>query len=77
MPSTVVHFPITAALDPLSLTMFRPRFSIRDLLWLTLVVGMAVGWWVDHDRLWAKYAEQFHRARKAENELLMKSGILR
>jgi len=24
------------------------RFTIRDLLWLTLVVGLAVGWWVDH-----------------------------
>jgi hypothetical protein len=24
------------------------RFSIRDLLWLTLVVGMAVGWLLDH-----------------------------
>jgi hypothetical protein len=23
------------------------HFSIRDLLWLTLVVGMAVGWWID------------------------------
>jgi hypothetical protein len=23
------------------------RFSIRDLLWLTLVVGMAVGWRID------------------------------
>jgi len=25
----------------------RLRFMIRDLLWLTLVVAMAVGWWVD------------------------------
>lgn len=23
------------------------RFSIRDMLWLTVVVGMAVGWWLD------------------------------
>ena len=23
------------------------RFTIRDLLWLTLVVAMGVGWWVD------------------------------
>jgi len=28
----------------------RLRFTIRDLLWLTLVVAMAVGWWVDHQR---------------------------
>ena len=26
----------------------RLRFTIRDLLWLTLVVAMAVGWWLDH-----------------------------
>jgi hypothetical protein len=23
------------------------RFTIRDLLWLTLVVALAVGWWTD------------------------------
>jgi hypothetical protein len=23
------------------------RFSIRDVLWLTVVVGLAVGWWMD------------------------------
>jgi len=27
------------------------RFTIRDLLWLTLVVALAVGWCVDHRRL--------------------------
>ena len=26
----------------------RLRFTIRDLLWLTLVVALAVGWWIDH-----------------------------
>ena len=25
----------------------RLPFTIRDLLWLTLVVALAVGWWVD------------------------------
>ena len=24
------------------------RFTIRDLLWLTLVVAIGVGWWIDH-----------------------------
>jgi len=28
--------------------MMKLRFSIRDLLWLTLVVALAVGWWLDH-----------------------------
>ena len=29
----------------------RLRFSIRDLFWLTLVVALAVGWWLDHRKL--------------------------
>jgi hypothetical protein len=29
----------------------RLRFTIRDLLWLTALVALAVGWWVDHRRL--------------------------
>ena len=28
------------------------RFTIRDLLWLMVVVGMAVGWWLDKQH-WA------------------------
>jgi hypothetical protein len=27
------------------------RFSIRDVLWLTVVVALAVGWWVDNKRI--------------------------
>lgn len=27
------------------------RFSIRDLFWLTLVAALAVGWWIDHEKL--------------------------
>jgi hypothetical protein len=23
------------------------RFTIRDLLWLTVVVGLSTGWWID------------------------------
>jgi hypothetical protein len=26
------------------------RFTIRDLLWLTVVVALGVGWWVDRNR---------------------------
>jgi hypothetical protein len=26
------------------------RFTIRDLLWLTALVAMAIGWWLDHAR---------------------------
>ena len=27
------------------------RFTIRDLLWLMVVVGMGFGWWLDHRRV--------------------------
>jgi len=27
------------------------RFTIRDMLWLTVVVALGVGWWVDHRRI--------------------------
>jgi hypothetical protein len=26
------------------------RFTIRDLLWLMVVVGLGCGWWIDHSR---------------------------
>jgi hypothetical protein len=29
----------------------RPRFTIRDLLWLTALVALAVGWWLDHTQM--------------------------
>jgi hypothetical protein len=28
----------------------RLRFTIRDLLWLTALIAMAVGWWLDRKR---------------------------
>jgi len=27
------------------------RFTIRDLLWLTVVVALGLGLWIDHSRL--------------------------
>jgi len=27
------------------------RFTIRDVLWLTVVVGLGVSWWVDNKRI--------------------------
>ena len=29
-------------------------FSIRDLFWITVVVALALGWWVDRSRLAAE-----------------------
>jgi hypothetical protein len=33
----------------------RLRFSIRDLFWLTLVMALAVGWWVNRRQIISKY----------------------
>ena len=30
------------------------RFIIRDVFWLTVVVALAVAWWVEHRRAWAE-----------------------
>ena len=63
---------------------FSMRFSIRDVLWLTVVVGLAVGWWLDHDfyrreRIWIEgetearqqYMERLQSlpVKRAETEL--------
>ena len=29
----------------------RFRFTIRDLLWLTAVIALVLGWWLDHSDL--------------------------
>ena len=26
------------------------RFTIRDVLWLTVVAGLGVGWWIDRNK---------------------------
>jgi hypothetical protein len=33
------------------------RFSIRDILWLTVIAALAAGWWADRTRA-VKQAEQ-------------------
>lgn len=34
-----------------------PKINLRDLFWLTLVVALAAGWWVDHSRAAAQYEQ--------------------
>jgi hypothetical protein len=43
-------------------------FTIRDLLWLTLVVALGVGWWLDRSHVAAERTEWMHRAGEAEDE---------
>ena len=32
------------------------RFTIRDVLWLTVVVAMGVAWWMDRSRIQSELA---------------------
>jgi hypothetical protein len=42
------------------------RFTIRDLLWLMVVVGLSCGWWRDHRTLqqvqgwWMDHVQKYH-----------------
>ena len=38
------------------------KFSIRDLLWLTVVAAVALAWWVDRGHLQQRYAKEVERA---------------
>jgi hypothetical protein len=45
------------------------RFSIRDLLWLTVVVALGVGWWLDDRRQSVSKREfEFFRTRFFEQQ---------
>ena len=35
----------------------RLRFTIRDLLWLTVVAAVLAAWWLDHQRWTKPYAD--------------------
>ena len=50
----------------------RLRFTIRDLLWLTVVVALAVGWWVNYRRITSELLAQYQRADDLEriNQIL-------
>lgn len=37
----------------------RLRFTIRDLLWFVLVIGLALGWWIYHKRVYQRYYVTF------------------
>jgi hypothetical protein len=34
-----------------------PRFTIRDVLWLTVVVALGVGWWLDRSAVAWRYEQ--------------------
>ena len=42
------------------------RFSTRDLFWLALVVGLIIGWAIDHWRLLREWSADYVKLREAQ-----------
>lgn len=42
------------------------RFTIRDLLWLTVVMALGVGWWIDRTETASTSVSHHKRALHAE-----------
>jgi hypothetical protein len=57
------------------------RFTIRDVLWLMVVVGLACGWWVEHRAMqairawWPEHVAREHSSNpNGYKRLLMREG---
>jgi hypothetical protein len=62
------------------------RFTIRELVLLTLVVAMGVGWWIEHRAMQSRHAAnpdelenrwRFHRKRWRSGTGTIQSGNIR
>lgn len=47
----------------------RFRFTIRELLWLAVVVALAVGWWLEGHNAAAQRTRDRHWISQLESEL--------
>jgi len=45
------------------------RFTIRDLLWLTLVVALGLGWWLEHSHLSLENKTNFNRMVRSQSDV--------
>ena len=45
------------------------RFTIRDVLWLTVVVALGVAWWIHHTRTQAWWAARVETVQRELTEL--------
>ena len=48
-----------------------PQFTLRDLLWLLLVVGFALGWWLERQRdraAWEVYKSTLEHGAQQSQE---------
>ena len=50
------------------------RFTIRDVLWLTVVVGLALGWWNEWSQSRAVSSEANFLRQAIENSGFVPSG---
>jgi hypothetical protein len=46
------------------------RFTIRDLLWLMVVVAVACMWWVDHNRITPTERQVLSKSKAAGYEFV-------
>ncbi len=49
----------------------RLRFTIRDLLWLAVVVALAVGWWLEHAAFLEQRDREFEKVLESIDKMPM------
>jgi len=52
------------------------RFSIRNVLWLMVLVGLGCGWWLEHRRA-AQTAAKYHAVKTHPRDHLKTYWVLR
>jgi hypothetical protein len=52
------------------------RFTIRELLLVTVIVGLGVGWWIDHRQSWQIRARNYTRYVNQDMALSQMDGML-
>jgi uncharacterized protein HemX len=52
------------------------KFSVRDLLWLTVVVALGVGWWVDHNQSNKRAADRRRETQEQIDKLAEENSQL-
>jgi hypothetical protein len=54
----------------------RTKPTIRDLLFLTAIVAIAVGWWLDHRHLEAKYRNEREENQPLRDGIMLLRGLI-
>ena len=52
------------------------KFTIRDLLWLTVMVALVLGWWIDHALQKAWIAKHYEAAKRVGQIFILVDGKL-